>query len=141
VYLRKTMKQNITSLINLLILITGIAIGVLIAPRFDHRVEAAQSPIGVVPASDGSPKTTAVSPMISAGSAGFYLLLGHHIQSDELVVNGYDLLKLQNAELGLLSRFVPAPDIQKAIESSRTSEIYSVAAPPAQPVPAKPNAK
>jgi hypothetical protein len=55
---------------------------------------------------------------MTTGTIGIYLILSHHLQTDELVVNGYDLLKLQNAELGLLSHFVPQAEIKAAVESA-----------------------
>ena len=59
---------------------------------------------------------------IGAGSIGVYLLLSHHIQTDELVANGIDLLKLHQAEINLLSRFVPASEITNAINEARVPE-------------------
>lgn len=78
---------------------------------------------------------------MTAGTIGIYLILAHHIQSDQLVVNGYDLLKLQNAELTLLSRFVPASEIAKAVNDARVPEVYQVQNPTPAPVPAPTPAK
>ena len=139
-------KYAIVSAINLAILLVGIAIGVMLAPRIekkasaddDHQAATQQRP---VPPNDTvtAVKTTAVQPSLTTGTVGIYLVLSHHIQSDELVVNGYDLLKLQNGELQLLSRFVPPAEIQKMVNDSKASELFTVSQP-AQETP-KPSPK
>jgi hypothetical protein len=78
-------------------------------------------------------KTTKVQPQMTAGTVAIFLTLSHHIQSDELVVNGFDMLKLQQNELNLLARFVPVKDVQAAIEDSRASQLYQVAEAPSTP--------
>src|SRR4051794_30400232 len=102
-------RYTIASAINLAILTLGVVVGVFIAPHFTKTASAnpisetqaasvqnqAPSPIPT-PASSG-PKITTVQPGMTTGTVGIYLILAHHVQSDELVVNGYDLLKLQNA--------------------------------------------
>jgi|ERR1035438_6964868 hypothetical protein len=45
-----------------------------------------------------------VSPGITTGTAGFGIVLAHRIASDELMVNGYDPLKLDDAILSALQR-------------------------------------
>jgi len=78
--------------------------------------------------------------MMTGGSVGVYLVLAHHVQSDELVVNGYDLLKLQQGEINLLSRFVPAAEISNMVNSARATELYTVKAQGSAPT-AKPTIK
>ena len=132
------MKYALASLANLITLGVGISIGLILAPHFEKRVRAEATDFGQSPqAGTSAPvptqspqKITPVNPVMTAGSVGVYLVLSHHVQSDELVVNGYDMLKLQNGELQLLSRFVPASEIQKIVEDSKTNELFTVAQPP-----------
>lgn len=61
-----------------------------------------------------------VKPVFTAGSAGIGTLLAGRIAADSLVVNGYDVLKLQNELLDMLARRgVPANEIRAAIERSK----------------------
>jgi hypothetical protein len=132
------MKYVAISTVNLLILLIGIVLGVMLAPHLETKVSAAEPQLQTAPnppatAQGGGPQK--VTPMVSAGTVGFFLLLSHHIQSDELVVNGLDLLKLHQAELNLLSRFVPASELQNAINGARVaqSDLYQVATPSSAP--------
>lgn len=124
----------------------GIGIGILLAPglRGVHATESAtpqvqpsQPASTQMSGSQTAPqalafspqKLTRVDPTMTAGTVGFYLILGHRLQSDELVVNGYDLLKLHQAELNLLARFVPPSEIYRAINESKASELYTLKQP------------
>jgi len=142
-------KYTVASAINLAILIVGVVIGVMLAPRFTGTTNAqpissnAQQPPTFtqtvnqgLPMPEVQPKVTPVMPGMTTGTVGIFLILAHHVQSDELVVNGYDILKLQNAELQLLSRFVPQSEIAKAINDSKATELFTVKQPIPQP-PAK----
>lgn len=134
-------KYAAVSAINLAILLVGVAIGVLLIPHIEQTASASrplepqyaaipQTPVAPAPA---SPKITVVTPTMSAGTIGIYLVLSHHIQSDELVVNGIDILKLNQEELNLLSKFVSPQQIGDAINRSRATELYQVGNPPATP--------
>lgn len=141
------MKYALTTLANLLTLAVGITIGLLLAPHIEKSVHATSAEPQAIPgtAFSGSiaqqsaePKVTTVQPSMTTGTVGIYLVLSHHVQSDELVVNGYDMLKLQNGELALLSRFVPASEIQSMVESSKAGEVFTVKPPQPPPQPANP---
>jgi hypothetical protein len=130
------------STVNLAILLSGIAIGVFVAPHLERTAranpteQASTSPVPqtlptVTTASQLGLKVTPIQPTMTAGTIGIYLVLAHHVQSDELVVNGFDLVKLHNAELQLLSRLIPPADIQKAVNDSKAGEIFTVASQPA----------
>jgi hypothetical protein len=135
------MRYALASFLNLLILGVGIAIGFVLAPHMEKPVQATiepqaatSQPTPQATPNSGEPKIATVTPQLTTGTVGIYLVLSHHIQSDELVVNGYDMLKLQNEELSLLSRFVPALEIQNAVNRSRASELFKIEQPkPAQP--------
>jgi hypothetical protein len=136
------LKYTAATVINFLTLLVGIAIGVGLAPRLNKlvRVSAAEVQAQVTAPQSGMvpPKVTPVTPMMTGGSIGVYLVLAHQVQADQLVVNGYDVLKLQQGELNLLARFVPAPDIAAVVNNSRATEIFTVAnpKPAAPPAPA-----
>jgi hypothetical protein len=135
-------RYALISAINLAILIVGIAIGVVLSPHIEKTASAAQQfgPAQPTPALTAAtpPKINQVSTDLSAGKIGAYLLLAHHIQSDELVVNGIDLLKLHDAELHLLAGFLGNDAIQRAVNESRVEEIYQVTAPKTTAAPATP---
>jgi hypothetical protein len=126
-------RYAVVSAINLAILLVGITLGVMLAPHIEKSADAAEPQASQMPAAPAGQKLTPVRPSMTTGTIGIYLILAHHIQSDELVVNGYDLLKLQNSELQMLSRFVPAAEIQRAVEDAKTGEMYTVAQPTPPP--------
>ena len=145
------MKNALASLVNLVTLLIGITIGIMLAPHLEKQASAVSAPPAQVPPSSnptGVPPpqppgmfsaATAepIQPTMTVGSIGSYLVLAHHVQADELVVGQFNLLKLQNAELQLLARFVPPSDIQAAVNSAREDRVYQVA-PPSQPSSAPP---
>lgn len=152
VYVIGSMKYSFVAFINFVTLATGIAIGLIIAPRVEKTVRAKVEGVQSAPSSTptvpnegtqvaaGAPKVTPITPMMTGGSIGVYLVLAHHVQSDELVVNGYDMLKLQQGELNLLSRFVPPAEISKIVDNAKATEIYTVKTP-ASTQPVKPTSK
>ncbi len=95
-YLVETMKHSVIALLTLATLMVGIVLGLLIAPRFEHRVLAQNG--------TGDPCSTAecITPTMTVGSAGIGTLLSNRISADQLTVNGYDVLVLQNNILSAL---------------------------------------
>ena len=138
--------MHLASFANLLTLAIGIAIGLMLAPRVEKTAHAQVSNAQSVPpaptpqSSLGTTSPEQVQPAISAGSMGAFLLLAHHVQSDELVVNGIDMLKLQQGELNLLATIpgVMPQSIQKIVDDAKNTHLYQVASPkpPAQAQPA-----
>jgi hypothetical protein len=134
-------KYATASAINLAILLTGMGLGVMLAPHVTRTAKAGpvaemqsaagQNPVLTPPkpAVPTGTKTTPVQPTMTVGTAGIYLILTHHVQSDEMVVNGVDLLKLHQEELNLLSRFVSAQEINNAIVRSQAGELFQVGNP------------
>jgi len=141
IYSSWTMKNALASLVNLVTLLIGIAIGIMLAPHLEKPVKAVSAEPQASPAnpSQGAVPSNIeqIQPAISAGSSGFYLLLAHHIQADELVVNGVDLIKLEQGELNLLSRTlgVNPQDVQNIVNQAKDTHLYQVATPK-QPPPA-----
>jgi hypothetical protein len=137
--LESLMNKMVTSLLVLVALQTGIIIGLVGAPQIERRVRASTEPQNSPSSNSPTPsqseqKLTPVQPSMTTGTVAIYLILSHHVQADQLVVNGYDILKLQNAELQLLSRFIPPRDIQTAVDGAKSTENFTVATPP-QPQP------
>jgi hypothetical protein len=140
------MKYAVISCINLAILLVGIAIGVMLSPRIERAASASsvqqatpeQAPPPQAPAftvDANGVKIIPAKPSLSAGTIAAFLLLSHHMQSDELVVNGLDLVKLHQEEINLLARFVSPQDIKNAVDRAKVTEQYQVnsGAAPATP--------
>ena len=128
-----TMKNALVSLVNLLTLLVGIAIGILLAPHIEKPASALSQAPSVPSDLSGQPVTDVeqIQPSMTVGTLGAYRLLTHHIQSDELVVNGIDLLKLQEGELNLLARTlgVNPQDVQNVVNQARNTHLYQVGTP------------
>jgi hypothetical protein len=76
--------------------------------------------------------------LLTIGTIGAYQILSHHIQSDELVVNGIDLLKLEQGQFNLLSSLgVPTSKLDQIVADARKTQLYQVGsqAPPPQVKP------
>jgi len=138
VYSSGTMRYATTTFANLAVLLVGITIGVVLAPHIEKHAEAAgvqEQQATPVPPSSGPEQ---IQPTMTAGSVGAYLLLAHHVQSDELVVNGIDILKLEQGELNLLAKIpgVYPWQVQGIIDDAKKDvHLYQVvSAKPPQPV-------
>ena len=133
------MKNALASLVNLATLLIGITIGIILAPHLEkpaHAVSAepqAPVPAPTSAATPGGPEQ--ITPGMTVGSIGTYLLLSHHIQSDELVVNGIDLLKLHEGELDLISKLpgVNPGQVQGIVNNAKDTHLYQVATPKQPP--------
>jgi hypothetical protein len=84
-------------------------------------------------------KVEEITPTMTAGSIGGYLVLAHTMQSDEAVVGGLDLLKLHLNTLNYLSRQLGANQIelQNIVSNSRAEKVYTIKSPqpPQNPQP------
>ena len=81
-----------------------------------------------------------ISPGVTTGTFGAGLILAHEIQSDSLVVNGYDLLKINQNTLNYLSTQLGAnpAGLQSIITNSKADKLYTVKNPAApNPTPEK----
>jgi hypothetical protein len=111
----------------------GFACGTLYHPYQEVRAQAVPPP---------TPSFTDVTPGITVGSMGTNLLLAHEIAADSLVVNGYDMLKLQQ---GLINYMASRPlaetaDFQNIINSSRATTVYRYKPPTPPPAQNQPMA-
>jgi hypothetical protein len=112
--------------VNFLTLLIGLVIGAALRPKLDVIVHAQN--LGPPPAEQRIEKIT---PVATIGSIGTNLLLAHQMQSDSLVVNGYDLLKLDQNLLNYLASHA-TPDraaLQSVVNDARPASIYTVAHP------------
>jgi hypothetical protein len=147
VYHCQTMKNALAAAINLATLLIGLILGVLLAPHLEKPAQAFSAEpqnqsVPTAPAPTSGPEQ--IQPGVTTGSFGAYLVLAHHIQSDELVVNGIDIMKLQQGEINLLSRSlgITQQDIQNVINDARNTHLYQVATPkPATPASQTPPTK
>jgi hypothetical protein len=140
-------KYAIVSLINLAILLAGIAIGVTLAPHIEQSASANNA---VGQSDQQSPQPTAasksgdeyeeVTPMITAGSMATGTLLAHRIATDQIMVNGYDLAALDEGLLNLLKNknLATFRELDAVIERAKVPHPIRLKLPQSQP-PASPN--
>jgi hypothetical protein len=112
-YPLRIMNYTFAALINLVTLLIGIAIGLILAPNV--RTVSAQS-ASCVP----SATVECVTPIMTVGSAGIGKLLSNQISSDQLTVNGYDILKLDNNLFSALvqARVITPAQAQSVVDAS-----------------------
>ena len=136
-------RYAIISAINLAILLAGITLGVMLAPHIE-KTASAQSPAQsaatagareVQGACVSSATVECVTPIMTVGSAGIGKLLNNQISSDQVTVNGYDVLKLVNNLLTAMvqSKVITPAQAQAIAESSHPDKYLRF-----QPAPTPP---
>lgn len=91
-----------------------------------------------VHAQENTQQVEQITPGVTTGTFGAGLILAHQIQSDGLVVNGYDLLKLHQNTLNYLATQIGANQaaLQAIIANSKAEKVYTVKVPsPPSPKP------
>lgn len=121
-------------LTNFATLLIGLALGFLGGYVYSNR--------SIVFAQVKPPEPTIeeVTPGIMVGSIGTGLVLAHQIEADGLIVNGFDMLKLQEGVLTYLATrpLVEQADLTNIVNNARAPHLYRVkTVPPTQP-PAAP---
>ncbi len=111
------MNRTLNSLLQLVTLFVGIGIGVMIAPRFDHKVNAQTAPATNTP-SDGVNVITLQSYSSGPAMAANVVLAGE-LQADHATVNGYDILKIDEGIINYLGN-LPVSN-RSALESIITN--------------------
>ncbi|MGC2745011.1 MAG: hypothetical protein WA672_17680, partial [Candidatus Angelobacter sp.] len=78
-----------------------------------------------------------IQPVFTAGSAGIGILLSNRIESDTLVVNGFDVMKLNEGILNYLATRPTAEraDVENIIAKSRAEVFYKIKEPVPAPKP------
>jgi hypothetical protein len=128
------MKYTTGSIVNLLTLVLGIIIGITLAPKLERNVSAQKTK--VVNSCVSEAGVECVTPIMTVGSAGIGKLLVNQIAADQLTVNGYDLLKLNNNMLNALveNRIISIAQAQALVSISHPDKqlrfASSVATPP-----------
>src|ERR1700733_12571993 len=122
------MNKALNSLLQLLTLFVGIGIGVKIAPRFDHKVSA-QTASTSTP-NDG-PSVITLQNFSSSPAFAANVVLAGELQADHAVVNGYDLLKIDENIINYLGN-LPVGNrttLENIVESSKAKVRYSLLNP------------
>lgn len=124
--------------LNVFTLFVGIGIGVLIRPSLSTPVHAQQ-------VSSSEPKIEEIQPIMTVGSAGIGIVLAGQVEADHLVVNGLDILKLNQGIVNYLATrpLAERADLQKIVNDSKPDVFYRVksAAPPTKPSSETPERK
>lgn len=113
--------KTVGKLLTLVTLSTGIAIGFVCGAMYHPGQEVRAQAIIPQP-----PTVQEVSPTMTAGSIGTGLLLAHTVASDQLLVNGYDVLKMQQNMLNYLANqpLAERAAIQNIINASVSPTVY-----------------
>jgi len=92
--------------------------------KANAKVEPPKSEAAKTPPGCDEAHFECVSPGISTGTAAFGTILAGRIASDQLTVNGYDLLKLHDATLSALQSkgILTAIDVQRIVETARAAK-------------------
>jgi hypothetical protein len=122
--------------INLAILLIGMALGVALTvftTSVNAQVQSSAPPtkLGATPTAVLS-QFEYVSPSISSGSAAFETLIAHRVASDQLMVNGYDLLKLVDSAFGVMigNHLLTAEQAQQLANGSKVERPLRLQPPP-----------
>jgi hypothetical protein len=127
-YLLKTLGQSV-------LLACGVVIGILIAPRVERGVQAQQTAPPVQPS---GPRIITLQSYSTSGAMGANVLLVHNLQADIAVVNGYDIMKINQQIIDYLAH-LPLADqraLSAIVSNSKAEEIYQL---PRQSSTATPN--
>jgi hypothetical protein len=112
--------------LQLLTLFVGIGIGVMIAPRFDHKVNAQTAPTA---ASTGDESRVITLQSYSSGPAlAANVVLAGELQADHATVNGYDLLKIDQNIINYLAN-LPVSNrsaLESIVASSKSKVRYAL---------------
>jgi hypothetical protein len=128
-------KYAFAAAINLLTLVIGLGIGFMFGTARTEKVFAQ-----VVP--PPTQKIEEVSPGLSTGTIAVGLVLSHVAETDTLIANGYDVMKMQEGILNYLGSRPNAEraDIQNIVTRSKAETFYKIkeekpAAPSPTPSP------
>lgn len=128
------------SLINLTFLLVGVLIGSTVAisvlttatvhaqeekgkaPSVPAKIDGPKEP--ATPPSCDESKFECVAPGLSTGKAAFGIILAGRIASDQLMVNGYEPLKLHDATLAVLQskNILTAEDVKRIVAAAKVEK-------------------
>jgi len=143
-------RYAVISAINLAILITGIMLGIMLAPHLEKSASASEPQATAPQAAPANPTTNVpvqqdqyeeVSPGILIGSLGTDTLLARRVAADQVMINGYDVLAIQEGVLNLLKNKGVGSyrDIDALVERAKVPKPLRIKMPAAaQPPPPAP---
>jgi hypothetical protein len=128
----KISDRAIGQFIGLITLVLGIAIGFYFGQEY-HPIQIVQAQAVAPPI----PNFTDVNPGMTTGSFGANLILAHEIATDDVVVNGIDLLKFDQNVINYLAAqpTTEKAELQNLVNASRATTIYRIKPPAAAPTP------
>jgi hypothetical protein len=130
---RKMLKYFLKTLGQSVLLAIGVVIGILISPRLGVRAQQAPAP-----AQATGPRIITLQSYSTSGAMGANVLLAHNLQADIAVVNGYDIMKINQQILNYLAQRPDADQraLSQIVSASKAEEIFQL---PNQNVPTPPN--
>jgi hypothetical protein len=131
------MRYAVISAINLVILLVGVVLGVILAPHIEGSASASSAQAAQSPVCVSSATVECVIPLMTVGSGAIGKLLSNQISSDQLTVNGYDILKLDNNLLNALisGKVITTAQGQTIAETARPDKILRFQPRPQPPSP------
>ena len=136
------MRDAAASALQLLTLLIGIVIGFALASTRSSVTAQTSTPVSSPTPDENVPKPTPVFPSIGAPTIGSNLILVHQLEADRAIVNGYDLLKIDEGILNYLGNQPLANQaaISSVITNSRASDLHTIAhtSPPTSQPPVTP---
>jgi hypothetical protein len=130
-------ERYIATSLNVFTLLIGISVGLLLRPSLDgvhaQVFQPQQAPVQ---------RIEEIEPVFTAGSGGIGILLSNRVETDSLVVNGYDVMKLNEGLINYLATRPTAEraDLENIIKRSKAEVFYKIKQP-APPKPAAPDKK
>jgi hypothetical protein len=130
------------SIVNLGTLLIGLVLGFAVGVEYDAMKT---SKVFAADQKPPEPVVEEVTPGLQVGSIGTALVMSHQVEADTLIVNGFDIMKLQQGLLNYLSSrpLAERADFQNIIDRAKPDKFYKikVVAPPAAAPPATPPAE
>jgi hypothetical protein len=129
--------KTLGKLASLAILAVGLAVGFAVGVMY-HPQQEVQAQSVATPAS--SPNIQEVSPGVTTGTFGANLILAHEVATDRLIINGFDLMKMESNILNYLASrpLAESADIQNIVNRSQADTVYKLkqaTPPPTAPTP------
>jgi hypothetical protein len=130
--MNRSREFNLGNLVNLITLVIGLSIGFVAGMSYQPHAKVQAQAV-----SPPTPDYQDVTPNMTIGSIGTNLLMAHEVDTDQLVINGYDVMKLQQGVINYLANRLGAEsaDFQNIVNSARPSTLHrlKLQAAPGQP--------
>jgi len=110
-------------------------VGVMLALCFAFLLGTIYDAHSHAQSQSAQPTIEEISPVMRVGSLGTNTALVHELYADKAVVNGIDLLQMDQELINYLATRpgAEAPDLQRIVDRSRASKLYKVTTPQAVP--------